>query len=112
LLFVLAQPLNDIMDLSKASSQTAEAVSQLWTAYHSQKDKLSAAIPAEKYERMLDNAKNYPQFVVPIERGADSAKEMHFLVSGDGIHLQESQKLISRTTAMDLVATVSSRSCS
>jgi ATP synthase F1 complex assembly factor 1 len=67
------------MDLSKASTQTAEAVSQLWTAYHTKVDKLSAVIPIQTYERMVENARHYPQFVVPLERG-DDAKEMHFLV--------------------------------
>jgi ATP11 protein len=68
------------MDLSKASTQSIETVSQLWTAYHSKVDKLSAAIPTHTYERMVENARNYPQFVVPLERGSEGAKEMHFLV--------------------------------
>ncbi|KWU44469.1 ATP11-domain-containing protein, partial [Rhodotorula sp. JG-1b] len=81
------QPLNDIMDLSKASDLTTQALSQLWTAYHQSKGFLSAAVPLETYLRMLNSARKYPLFVLPLARvaelpegqEAESATEMHLL---------------------------------
>ncbi|GAA5871253.1 hypothetical protein JCM3774_000890 [Rhodotorula dairenensis] len=81
------KPLNDIMDLSKASDLTTHALSQLWTAYHQSKGFLSAAIPLETYLRMLNSARKYPLFVLPLARvaelpdgqEAETATEMHLL---------------------------------
>jgi ATP synthase F1 complex assembly factor 1 len=81
------QPLHDILDLSKASDLTATALSQLWTTYHQTKGFLSAAIPTETYLRMVQSARKYPIFVLPLARTAElpdgeaaSATEMHLLV--------------------------------
>lgn len=76
------------MDLSKASDLTTQALSQLWTAYHQSKGFLSAAVPLETYLRMLNSARKYPLFVLPLARvaelpegqEAESATEMHLLV--------------------------------
>lgn len=84
----ILQPLNDIMDLSKASDLTTPALSQLWTAYHQSKGFLSAAVPMETYLRMINSARKYPLFVLPLARVAElpegqedaSATEMHLLV--------------------------------
>ncbi|BGP25354.1 ATP synthase mitochondrial F1 complex assembly factor 1 [Rhodotorula toruloides] len=81
------KPLNDIMDLSKASDLTTPALSQLWTAYHQSKGFLSAAVPMETYLRMINSARKYPLFVLPLARVAElpegqeaaSATEMHLL---------------------------------
>lgn len=78
------------MDLSKASDLTTQALSQLWTAYHQSKGFLSAAVPLETYLRMLNSARKYPLFVLPLARvaelpegqEAESATEMHLLVRG------------------------------
>lgn len=81
-----AQPLNDIMDLSKAVDLTTSALSQLWTTYHQTKGFLSAAVPLETYLRMLNSARKYPLFVLPLTKvaelpeGQESATEMHLLV--------------------------------
>lgn len=91
-LFTAAQPLEDILDLSKASTLSPPAIAQLWTAYHQGKGLLSAAIPTATYEAMLGVAQRYPLFVLPLARdivgdvpeglapGAQGAVEMHFLV--------------------------------
>ncbi|GJN91200.1 hypothetical protein Rhopal_004218-T1 [Rhodotorula paludigena] len=79
--------LNDIMDLSKASDLTTSALSQLWTTYHQSKGFLSAAIPMETYLRMINSARKYPIFVLPLAREAElpegqeaeKATEMHLL---------------------------------
>ncbi|BGP40854.1 hypothetical protein JCM10449v2_004819 [Rhodotorula kratochvilovae] len=79
------KPLNDIMDLSKASELTTTALSQLWTTYHQTKGFLSAAIPLETYLRMLNSARKYPIFVLPLAKvaelpeGQEAATEMHLL---------------------------------
>ncbi|KAL8292234.1 hypothetical protein RQP46_001700 [Phenoliferia psychrophenolica] len=85
-----ARPLEDILDLSKATSLTPASISQLWTTYHQAKGFLSAAIPTATYERMSTVAKKYPLFVLPLARdivgedkpeGSAGAVEMHLLVS-------------------------------
>ncbi|TNY19187.1 ATP11 protein-domain-containing protein [Rhodotorula diobovata] len=79
------KPLNDIMDLSKAVDLTTSALSQLWTTYHQTKGFLSAAVPLETYLRMLNSARKYPLFVLPLTKvaelpeGQESATEMHLL---------------------------------
>ncbi|GAA5880104.1 hypothetical protein JCM8547_006191 [Rhodosporidiobolus lusitaniae] len=80
------KPLNDILDLSKATELTTSALSQLWTSYHQAKGFLSAAIPTETYLRMLNSGRKYPIFVLPLTRKAElpdgneeSATEMHLL---------------------------------
>ncbi|GAA6032466.1 hypothetical protein JCM8097_004774 [Rhodosporidiobolus ruineniae] len=80
------KPLHDIMDLSKVSELSTSALSQLWTAYHQSKGFLSAAIPSETYLRMINSARKYPIFVLPLTRTAEleggeseSATEMHLL---------------------------------
>ncbi|GAA6048453.1 hypothetical protein JCM3770_003764 [Rhodotorula araucariae] len=79
------KPLNDIMDLTKASDLTTSALSQLWTTYHQTKGFLSAAIPLETYLRMLNSARKYPIFVLPLAKvaelpeGQETATEMHLL---------------------------------
>lgn len=87
----IAQPLYDIMDLSKVTGLTSSALSQLWTTYHQAKGFLSAAIPTETYLKMISNARKYPLFVVPLQRDVigeapdgtqtDQAMEMQVLVS-------------------------------
>ncbi|BGP17005.1 hypothetical protein JCM10213_000360 [Rhodosporidiobolus nylandii] len=80
------KPLHDIMDLSKVPDLTSSALQQLWTAYHQSKGFLSAAIPTETYLRMVNSARKYPIFVLPLTRTAEvegqeaeSATEMHLL---------------------------------
>ena len=80
------QPLNDIMDLTKAVDLTTTALSQLWTTYHQTKGFLSAAVPLETYLRMLNSARKFPLFVLPLAKVAElpegqaEATEMHLLV--------------------------------
>ncbi|GAA5901335.1 hypothetical protein JCM6882_007750 [Rhodosporidiobolus microsporus] len=81
------KPLHDIMDLSKVSDLTTSALTQLWTAYHQSKGFLSATIPTETYLRMVNSARKYPIFVLPLTRKAElpegqeaeTATEMHLL---------------------------------
>ncbi|GAA5975289.1 hypothetical protein JCM11641_005923 [Rhodosporidiobolus odoratus] len=81
------KPLHDIMDLSKVPDLTTSALSKLWTTYHQAKGFLSAAIPTETYLRMINSARRFPIFVLPLTRTAEmpegqeaeSATEMHLL---------------------------------
>lgn len=62
------KPLNKILDVEKLMTQDTETITKLWAGYHTIKNKLSAVIPADKYLEMLANARNYPQFVLPLPR--------------------------------------------
>lgn len=62
------KPLSSILDLHKLKDEPAEKIRDLWTGYHTIKNKLSAVIPTEVYERLVRNAKQYPQFVLPLPR--------------------------------------------
>jgi ATP synthase F1 complex assembly factor 1 len=60
--------LGDIIDMDKVQSDSAEKISQLWTQYHTLKNKLSAVIPAKQYAEMVAKARRYPQFLLPLPR--------------------------------------------
>ncbi|KAK4057228.1 hypothetical protein OIO90_001723 [Microbotryomycetes sp. JL221] len=62
------KPLHSIMDLTKATELNTDALSQLWTTYHQTKGFLSAAIPIGTYQKMIETAKKYPMFVLPLAR--------------------------------------------
>ncbi|KAL9938638.1 hypothetical protein V8E36_002357 [Tilletia maclaganii] len=70
------KPLSAIMDLNKLlgvgtaeeGKVDAQKVAELWTTYHTLKNKLSAVIPLATYERLLKTAQRYPRFVVPLAR--------------------------------------------
>ncbi|PWZ03751.1 ATP11-domain-containing protein [Testicularia cyperi] len=69
------KPLSKILDVEKLQTQDTETVSKLWTGYHIMKNKLCAVVPAEKYAEMLQNAKKYPQFVLPLPRKVVGAEQ-------------------------------------
>ncbi|KAM0789334.1 hypothetical protein ACM66B_000167 [Microbotryomycetes sp. NB124-2] len=83
------KPLHSIMDLTKATELNTSALSQLWTTYHQTKGFLSAAIPVETYNKMVETARKYPMFVLPLGRdvpgeqvdgsGKSGAVEMHLM---------------------------------
>lgn len=80
----LVQPLSDILDLSKVADLNSQALANLWTAYHQEKGFLSAAIPISTYRTMVETAKKYPMFVLPLARETaeqEGAVEMHLTVS-------------------------------
>ncbi|KAE8222359.1 hypothetical protein CF319_g4430 [Tilletia indica] len=87
------KPLSAIMDLNKlfapnedGSLPTPDAphVSQLWTTYHTLKNKLSAVIPTPIYEQMRTLSSKYPRFVIPLLRddaidGGGGGNEMFYM---------------------------------
>lgn len=70
------QPLSTILNFDRlfGTPHTAEQVAVLWNAYHVSRSGgsglgyLSAAIPADKYEKMLSVAKPYNSFLLPLPR--------------------------------------------
>ncbi|MCO5596230.1 hypothetical protein L7F22_050290 [Adiantum nelumboides] len=78
--------LGDIIDLEKVRSDSPETISQLWTQYHSLKNKLSAVIPARQYAEMVSKAKQYPQFLLPLPRtivGSDDVNKTANVAPGE-----------------------------
>ncbi|QRV76883.1 F1 ATPase assembly protein 11 [Ceratobasidium sp. AG-Ba] len=73
------KPLDTILNLSKLLSSspplTSAQLGALWTTYHAQKEGvLCAVVPVEMYEQMLDRAKRWNQFVLPLPRGTTPAE--------------------------------------
>lgn len=60
--------LADIIDVDKMASDPPSKITELWTGYHTLKNKLSAVIPATTYARMIEKARAYPQFILPLPR--------------------------------------------
>ena len=60
------KPLDMFMDVAKMRQESPEKIGQLWTTYHTMRNKLSAVVPATTYQMMMENAKRFPQFVLPL----------------------------------------------
>ena len=63
------KPLSSYLDLEKVSALTNKEVEYIWRLRHAN-DPLSlcAVIPLETYNRIYHNARNHPQFVLPLPR--------------------------------------------
>ena len=73
--FEFSQPLSQILnlDLVYAHPHTTQAIASLWQHYHTSHPTLSstflsATIPPKLYGSMVDLARRYPNFVVPLPR--------------------------------------------
>ena len=80
------KPLSSFLDIEKIQKESNEDIGKLWAGYHTMRGKLSAVIPAATYEKMLETARNYQQFVLPLPKGdattsseEDNAFEMQFM---------------------------------
>ncbi|KAJ1646977.1 hypothetical protein LPJ64_001598 [Coemansia asiatica] len=60
--------LDQIMRLDLLESKDAEEIGHIWNQYHATKDTISAAIPGETYQRLLEVARKNPLFVLPLPR--------------------------------------------
>lgn len=74
------------MNVDKMAQENSETIGKLWTGYHIMQNKLSAAVPSQTYYQMIETAKKFPQFVLPLPRtttNEDGAEEkgyeMYFL---------------------------------
>ncbi|WFD04629.1 hypothetical protein MOBT1_003343 [Malassezia obtusa] len=80
------KPLSSFLDVEKIKQESPENITKLWAGYHTLRGKLSAVIPASTYTRLIETARKYPQFVIPLPKTesvvdgeAESAFEMQFL---------------------------------
>ncbi|CAE6534074.1 unnamed protein product [Rhizoctonia solani] len=74
------KPLDTIINLSKLLSSspplTPAQLGALWGAYHARKEGvLCAVVPLDIYGQLLDRARQYGQFVVPLPRGGKLAED-------------------------------------
>lgn len=69
------KPLSKIIDVEKLAGESTEKIKEVWTQYHTLKGKLSAVIPADTYGRLVDKARRYPQFVLPLPREVVGGEE-------------------------------------
>lgn len=60
--------LSDIMKLDLVEQRSVEEIKQIWLEYHQGKEVICAAIPLDHYDLMLERAKKYPVFILPIPR--------------------------------------------
>lgn len=60
--------LSDIMKLDLVEQRSVEEIKQIWLQYHQGKEVICAAIPLEQYDLMMERAKKYPVFILPIPR--------------------------------------------
>jgi ATP synthase F1 complex assembly factor 1 len=75
------QPLSGILntDLLLSKPHTAAQVSALWTAFHASRSGgtgrgfICASLPRETYDSLLNVARRYPQFVIPIPRATTAS---------------------------------------
>ncbi|KAL4402825.1 mitochondrial proton-transporting ATP synthase complex protein [Malassezia pachydermatis] len=56
------------MNMDKMLQESPESIGKLWTGYHMMRNKISAVIPARTYLQMIETAKKFPQFVLPLPR--------------------------------------------
>ncbi|WFD36450.1 Glucosaminyl phosphatidylinositol (GlcN-PI) nositol acylation protein [Malassezia cuniculi] len=80
------KPLSSFLNVEKIAGQSPDVISQLWTTYHTMSNKLSAVVPRETYEGMLETAREFPQFVIPLPKSEKNDKgettdayEMYFM---------------------------------
>jgi ATP synthase F1 complex assembly factor 1 len=60
--------LEDVMKVELMEGKTAEEIKAIWIEYHVLKDSIAAVIPSEVFDLMMERAKKYPIFILPIPR--------------------------------------------
>ncbi|XP_055542793.1 ATP synthase mitochondrial F1 complex assembly factor 1 [Wyeomyia smithii] len=60
--------LSDIMKVELVQDRNADEIREIWLKYHQGKEVISAAIPLEQYDLMMERARKYPVFILPIPR--------------------------------------------
>ncbi|XP_053698011.1 ATP synthase mitochondrial F1 complex assembly factor 1 [Sabethes cyaneus] len=64
----IQKKLSDIMKMELVQERSADEIKEIWLKYHAGKEVISAAIPVEQYDIMMERAKKYPIFILPIPR--------------------------------------------
>ncbi|PWN43342.1 ATP11-domain-containing protein [Ceraceosorus guamensis] len=62
------KPLSSIIALEKLIEADPGKIGELWTSYHTLKNKLSAVVPSHMYSAMVERGQKYKQFVLPLPR--------------------------------------------
>lgn len=60
--------LNDIMKIELIQDKSADEIKKIWFEYHKTKDVLAATLTVEQYESLMERAKKYPIFLLPLPR--------------------------------------------
>ncbi|KAM7363518.1 ATP synthase mitochondrial F1 complex assembly factor 1 [Cochliomyia hominivorax] len=60
--------LSDIMKIDLIQDKTAEEISKIWFEYHKTKDVLAATLTVEQFDNLMERAKKYPIFLLPLPR--------------------------------------------
>ncbi|XP_067629513.1 ATP synthase mitochondrial F1 complex assembly factor 1 [Eurosta solidaginis] len=60
--------LADIMKLDLIEDKSAEEISKIWFEYHKTKDVLAATLTVTQFEILMEHAKKYPVFLLPLPR--------------------------------------------
>lgn len=60
--------LDKIMKIELIKDKSAEEIQEIWQKYHSDKEFISATIPAEQFDKLIYKGKKYPIFLLPIPR--------------------------------------------
>ncbi|KAK8048802.1 ATP11 protein [Apiospora phragmitis] len=72
--------LGEILDLDKARALPLKELTAIWRLRHAaQPTSLCAVLPSPTYRALEHSARRYPNFVLPVPRGAEVGAEMHFL---------------------------------
>ncbi|KAG8844540.1 hypothetical protein FRB96_003010 [Tulasnella sp. 330] len=75
------KPLDSFFNVAAIMNKphTLEQITALWTVYHASRSSgtgrgyVSAAVPIASYEAMMERARNYPMFVLPLTRPKDDS---------------------------------------
>ncbi|XP_058494536.1 ATP synthase mitochondrial F1 complex assembly factor 1 [Solea solea] len=84
--FTKNKTLSSILNMEMIQEKTGEEITELWMKYFSAKDTISAAIPAQIYETIINRSKSCPMFLyaLPQKEGYEffvgqwSGHELHF----------------------------------
>ncbi|XP_011204042.2 ATP synthase mitochondrial F1 complex assembly factor 1 [Bactrocera dorsalis] len=60
--------LTDIMKLELVADKTAEEISSIWYEYHKTKDVLAATLTVNQFDTLMQRAKQFPIFLLPLPR--------------------------------------------
>lgn len=60
--------LSDLLKLDLVEGMSVEEIIKIWLEYHKQKEVIAAVIPTAIFNKLMDNAKKYPLFLLPIPR--------------------------------------------
>jgi len=77
--------IEDIMKVDLMEGKSAEEIKTIWLEYHRLKDTIAAVIPSEVFDLMMENAKKYPIFILPIPR-SQGYEFMMFQFAANVIH--------------------------